>query len=564
MQSTNCDVFIAGAGPVGLTLALDLASRGVSSVVAETRQEGHFPTVRCNHISARTMEIFRRLGLAQKIRNAGLPGDYHQGVSYRTTTTGRELALIRIPSRNDRFTERDDGPDGWWPTPEPPHRMNQIFLEPILIEAAKQSPLIDLRYETAMKSFDQDAEGVTATLEGHGRGSVRAAYLVGCDGGRSPTRKAIGATLSGDAVIQRVQSTYIRAPQLIDAMQVPPAWAMFSMNPRRTGNIYSIDGIERWLIHNYLRDEEADFDSVDRDRCIREILGVGPDFKYEVLSHEDWYGRRLVTDKMREGRVFISGDAAHLWVPYAGYGMNAGIADAMDLSWQLAAAIEGWAGEKMLDAYEAERLPITEQVSRYAMAHCEKMAKQRSAVPAEIEDDTPEGEKARAWMGKEAYDLNVQQYCCAGLNFGYFYDRSPIILDDGSTAPEYSMSEFTPSSVPGCRVPHFDLPDGRPLQDGLGRFYTLLRADESVLIESIVNAAKAQRMPLVVLDVRPPADLTAHFAKPLILVRPDQHVAWRGAEVDATEASEIVATLRGAAKDETEAAKTLPDAVHAE
>lgn len=559
MQKSECDVLIAGAGPVGLTLALDLASRGVCCTVVEKRREGYFPTVRCNHISARTMEIFRRLGLSEEIRKSGLPGDYHQGVSYRTTTTGRELTLIRIPSRNDRFTERDDGPDGWWPTPEPPHRMNQIFLEPILINAAKQHPLIDLRYETEVVGFEQTETAVTASLEGHQSAIVQSAYMVGCDGGRSPTRKAIGAELSGDAVIQRVQSTYIRAPQLIDAMQVPPSWAMFSMNPRRTGNIYSIDGVERWLIHNYLRETEADFDSVDRDQCIRDILGVDADFEYEILSNEDWFGRRLVTDKMRAGRVFISGDAAHLWVPYAGYGMNAGIADAMDLSWLLAAAVEGWSGEHMLDAYEAERLPITEQVSRYAMAHCEKMAKQRSAVPAEIEDEGPEGDKARAWMGREAYDLNVQQYCCAGLNFGYFYDRSPIIVNDGHTPPEYSMSDFTASSVPGCRVPHFDLPDGRALQDALGRFYTLLRTDPAVPVENIVEAAKEQGMPLDVLDISPPDDVAGLYPAPLVMVRPDQHVAWRGKEVSQHTAHDLVSVLRGATNARAEGAEALAD-----
>lgn len=551
MQETECDVLIAGAGPVGLTLALDLAARGVQCTVAEKRREGHFPTVRCNHISARTMEIFRRLNLADRIRNSGLPGDYHQGVSYRTRTTGRELALIRIPSRNDRFTERDDGPDSWWPTPEPPHRMNQIFLEPILIEAAKHHPLIDLRYETEVVGFEETAQAVSGTLDGRHAGTVQSRYMVGCDGGRSPTRKAIGAELSGDPVIQRVQSTYIRAPRLIDAMQEPPAWAMFSMNPERTGNIYSIDGIERWLIHNYLRDDEPDFDSVDRDRCIRDILGVGPDFEYEVLSHEDWFGRRLVTDKMREGRVFICGDAAHLWVPYAGYGMNAGIADAMDLSWLLAAAVEGWAGQHMLDAYEAERLPITEQVSRYAMAHCEKMAKQRSAVPTEIEEESPEGEAARAWMGREAYDLNVQQYCCAGLNFGYYYDRSPIIVGDGNAPPKYSMSDFTPSSVPGCRVPHFDLPDGSALQDALGPFYTLLRTDPSISIETIVKAAGDQSVPMEVLEISPTEKVAALYPEPLIMVRPDQHVAWRGGCVSNDEAQQLVSVLRGATLSET-------------
>ena len=182
---------------------------------------------------------------------------------------------------------------------------------------------------------------------------------------------------------------------------------MFSLNPRRSGNIYSIDGKELWLIHNYLRDDEPDFGSVDRDQSIRDSFGVGSDFEYEALNIEDWYGRRLVVDKLREGRVFLAGDSAHLWVPYAGYGMNAGIADAIDLGW-----ISGWCGQWM-GWREATRWltsqregPITDQVSRFAMDHCIKMAAQRSSVPADIEDDTPEGEQSRVRMGKETYDLN--------------------------------------------------------------------------------------------------------------------------------------------------------------
>ena len=131
--------------------------------------------------------------------------------------------------------------------------------------------------------------------------------------------------------------------------------------------MFAVDGRETWLIHNYLRPDETDFAAVDRDRCIRLILGVGPDFEYEILGQEDWIGRRMLADRFRDRRVFICGDAAHIWVPFAGYGMNAGIADAMDLSWMLAGVLHGWAAPAILDAFEAERRPITEQVSHYAM-----------------------------------------------------------------------------------------------------------------------------------------------------------------------------------------------------
>lgn len=525
----DTEVLIAGAGPVGLVLAMDLARRGVAVTVVEPRHRGEPPSVKCNHVSARSMEIFRRLGLAATVRGAGLPPDYPHDISYRTTTTGRELTRIRIPSRARRFTETD-GPDGDWPTPEPPHRINQIFLEPILFAHAEATDGVTILNRTALEHAVQDGEGVTATvrdLDGGGTRTIRALFLAGCDGSKSLVRKLIGARLEGDAVVQRVQSTLVDAPDLIARMSVPPAWAMFSLNPRRSGNIYAIDGIRRWLVHNYLREDEADFDAVDRDRAIRDILGVGDDFRYEVVSLEDWYGRRLVANRFREGRIFLAGDSAHIWVPYAGYGMNAGIADAADLSWLLAARLKGWGGEAILDAYEAERRPITEQVSRFAMDHAHRMARQRGAVPVEIEDDTPAGARAREDLGRRAYELNVQQYACAGLNFGYFYDASPLIAYDGEAAPGYSMGAFTPSTVPGCRVPHVWLADGRSLWDALGDFYTLLRQDPSLDVSALVAAARGRGMPLSVLDLSAREAGAAHD-RPLILVRPDQHVAWRG------------------------------------
>ena len=302
LERIDTEVLVVGAGPVGVTLALDLASRGVDVTAAEIRHRGEPPSVKCNHISARSMEIFRRLGVVEKIRNAGLPPDYPSDISYRTTTTGIELSRIPIPSRESRYTATGR-PDTWWPTPEPPHRCNQIFFEPILIEAAYAAPRIRVLNRTRADDFEQNAHGVTAHLTDLKSGeafSVRTRYLVGCDGGRSTVRRAIGAQFVGDAVVQRVQSTYIRAPALLGLLKAPPAWGMFSLNPRRSGNAYAIDGRETWLIHNYLEDEDADFESVDRDWAIRTILGVGPDFNYEILSKEDWYGRRLVADRLRD------------------------------------------------------------------------------------------------------------------------------------------------------------------------------------------------------------------------------------------------------------------------
>jgi 2-polyprenyl-6-methoxyphenol hydroxylase-like FAD-dependent oxidoreductase len=545
-MSYDTDVFIAGAGPVGLTLAMDLSARNVRATLAEPRRFAEPPSVKCNHVSARSMEIFRRLGIAPALRDAGLPADHPNDVVFRTSVTGLELTRIAIPCRRDRYSDTS-GRDGWWPTPEPPHRINQIYLEPLLLRHAAALPGVALHNRTQVAAFTQDADGVTVELQdldGGGTRRLRARYLVGCDGGGSAVRKLMGSRLEGTAVIQRVQSTFIRAPGLAALIQHPRAWCHYSVNPRRCGTVFTIDGHETWLVHNHLNADEPEFDSVDRDASIRQILGVDDTFEYEVISREDWVGRRLVADRFRNGRVFIAGDAAHLWVPYAGYGMNAGIADAANLAWHLSAQVHGWAAPGGLDAYERERQPITEQVSQFAMNHAQAMIKARKAVPGNIEAPGAEGDAVRATVGREAYELNVQQFCCAGLNFGYFYDGSPLIAYDGEAAPPYSMGGFTPSTVPGCRVPHFRLRDGRSLYDALGADYTLLRTRGGVDVDGLIAAARARGVPLALLDLAGER-LPAEYRHPLLICRPDQHVAWRGDAAPADPAA-LLDRLRGA------------------
>ncbi len=528
-RTLQSQVLIVGAGPVGLTLAMDLASRGISVLMVETRFRGEPPNVKCNHVSARSMEIFRRLGVATTLRNAGLPEDHANDVSYRTTFTGEELSRIPIPARSQRYTATG-GPDTWWPTAEPPHRINQIYLEPLLFAHAQAMDGVRILSRTRVDDFTQDDDGVqvrATDLETGETLQLRCDYMIGCDGGKSAVRKAIGATLSGTDVVGRVQSTFFRAPDLLARAKHRPAWATFSLNPRRCGNVYAIDGHETFLMHNYLNAGETDFEAVDRDWAMRTILGVGADFNYEIISKEDWVGRRLVADKFRDRRVYICGDAAHLWIPMAGYGMNAGIADAMNLSWLLAGRLNGWATEAALAAYEAERQPITEQVSKFAMNHAIALQKEREGVPVGIEEPGAVGAAARAAAGKALYDLNVKQYCCGGLNFGYFYDHSPLIAYDGESPPSYTMDQFTPSTVPGCRTPHVWLDDGRSLYDAMGPEYTLLRLDSAADAQPLIQAAKARGVPLTVLDLKS-SQAAGLYRHAFVLSRPDQHVAWRG------------------------------------
>lgn len=549
MTDVKAPVLIVGAGPVGLIGALDLAWRGVRVVIVEQRYGGEPPPVKCNHISSRSMEILRRLGVAKAIRAAGLPHDYPNDVAFCTTVTGTEFSRIRIPSVDERSAPPSlDRPDTHWPTPEPPHRINQLYLEPILFDHAAREPLITILNRCVLEEIDQTDDAVVArvrNLDTEEAFTIAAAYAIGCDGARSAVRRQIGAKFVGEAEIARNLSSFIRAPALLGMMSAKrkPSWMSQAINPRRAGNAIAIDGNELWLIHCRVKAHETDFAMINRDRAIRDVLGVDDDFEYELLSKEDWIARRLVADRMRKGRIFLSGDAAHIWIPVAGYGMNCGIADATGLTWMLAAVLNGWASPSILDAYERERHPITEQVSRFVAELGVQLVRRRNEPPAGIEAEGPEGEAVRAHFGREMYDMNVGQYCCGGLNFGYFYDQSPLIFYDGEQHPSYTMASFTPSTVPGCRLPHVWLRDGQSIHDVLGPEYTLLRFDPSVDVSEMIEAAAACGFPLTLVDVdtRQADDV---YGYPLLVVRPDRHVAWRGRAVNVLP-SEMIARLRG-------------------
>jgi 2-polyprenyl-6-methoxyphenol hydroxylase-like FAD-dependent oxidoreductase len=548
MSDVDTPVLIVGAGPVGLTAALDLAWRGIDVTVAELRAAGELPSVKCNQISARSMEVYRRLGVADALRDTGLPADYPNDVVSCTTVTGTELSRIPIPARGERYGPVQ-GADSWWPTPAHTLRINQTYMEPMLYARAAASPRIRFLNRTEIESCSQDEQRVVATardLDSGERRTIACSYVVGCDGARSVVRKHMGAKYEGTPEIQHVQSTCIHAPDLTALLPAKPAWLYFALNPRRCGSMISIDGRGTWIVHNWLYRGETDFDSVDRDWAIRTILGVGPDFRYEVISKEDWIGRRFVADRFRDRRAFICGDAAHLWIPHAGYGMNAGIADAADLAWQLAAVLQGWADPGLLAAYEAERHPITEQASRFSEDIALRIMRQRRGIPPEIEASGAEGDALRARIGKDAYALDVEQQCCAGLNFGYFYDASPVIVYDGEPPPAYSMGRFTPSTVPGCRAPHLWLDGSRSLYDAMGPGYTLLRTDRSLDVSAIVDAGARRAIPLTLIDLDGPAAREAYRHR-LVLVRPDQHVAWRGDGVPADPLA-LIDRLRGAGR----------------
>ena len=317
-------------------------------------------------------------------------------------------------------------------------------------------------------------------------------------------RKSIGSEFVGIPVLQYAQSFHVRRRNSGACCPASRPGLYFSLNPRRCGVTMAVDGRETWNMQNFSYPGETGLDHLDRDWVIRSILGVGPDFEYEVLSREDWVARRLVASKFRDRRVFICGDAAHVWMPLGGFGMSAGIADAANLAWKLAGVLHGWATPEILDAYEAERQPITDQASRIISDIGHQVMMQRKSCRRTVERLDAIGEAARAAAGQLAYALDVEQQCCGGLNFGYFYDRSPIIAYDEEQAPSYTMGTFTSATVPGCRVPHVWIEEQRSLYDAMGPDYTLLRLDPTAHVDGIVTAATQRGLPLAVLDVNSP------------------------------------------------------------
>ncbi|MFI1094853.1 FAD-dependent monooxygenase [Streptomyces sp. NPDC020917] len=509
------EVLVVGAGPAGLTLAIDLARRGVACHVVEaTDERGANP--RCNTTSARSMEIFRRLGLADDIRRAGLPEDHPTSIQYRTTLSGEEIFRIDLPSARDVL---DGVGRGGWPTPEPQHRISQLFLEPILERHARTLPGLTLERGTRLVELRQDDDHVEAVVEtGGARRTLTCAYVVGCDGAHSTVRRQLGIRYEGVDAIQQFVSTFLRSPELGRLAARDRAWTYWTYG-RRIASLIAIDGDALWLNHVAF-DPDHDTEAEDPEELLREA--VGQPVEHEVLGVVRWTGRRLVAQRYRTGRVFLAGDAAHIWIPVGGFGMNAGIQDAATLGWMLAAVRHGWAPPELLDAYERERKPVGEQFARAVGAAAGRSFAQ---FPPDIHLPGPAGERARADFAGRLAVTEPHRYSPDGFSFGYHYADSPLVAG-GEQQDAITMGDYLQRARPGFRLPHVWLDDDRSVLDVLGPGFTLLRTDPGTAVTSWTSAARALGIPLAVVDL--PARWPDRYPAELLLVRPDQHVAWMG------------------------------------
>lgn len=553
-------VAVVGGGPVGLVLALLLDSYGVPCVVIEA-EEGTNPQPRGNTHNARTMEHYRRLGVADRIRELGLPADHPTDVAYFTRYNGYELARLPMPSAAAKAESVATAPNTDQ-IPEPLHRANQVYVERFLLDLARTRPNITVRTGWRVEGVWQDDTGVVLQAErtSDGLGETwRADYAVGCDGGRSTVRSAIGGGYVGSGPIEqeilggRATATHLRLPTLYrDFLGGRRAWSYWALNHELAVNLISLDGAAEFSLLT---------SSVDH---IDEVAGlvrraVGADVPVEVLGHRPWTpGLALVADRFGAGRVFLAGDSAHLFTPTGGFGMNTGIDDVANLSWKLAAVLRGWADPALLDSYEAERRQIAERNTEAARRLNSNLgAIERTRL---LEEDSVEGRQARARTGALLSGYG-EQFASIGVQLGARYDNSPIIVGEG-TAPPDSATSYTPSSVPGGRAPHLWLGAGRgrgdSLFDRLGTWFTVLRLGPNPPdATDLVLAARARRIPLRVLEIPDPSAREL-YERSLVLIRPDQHVAWRGDRPPA-DAAALLARLVHSSRGTTDVERHVAD-----
>lgn len=548
------DVLIAGLGPCGLMLANELGKRGVRAVLVDPKATTAF-NPQANATQARSMEHYRRHGFADEIRAIGLPPEFPTDIAYFTRLAHYELARFQLPAAKDAKAIIKSL-SGSWSAAELPHRISQKYVEEVLLKHARKYATNVIAFNTRLTDFRDTGAGVEARLErtsGGERSIIRAKYLVGADGARSFVRKELGLALEGegsrrrDFMGGRMYAIYLRCPAFYQAMPHPPAWMNVTVNPDVRAFMTAIDGKSEFAFHFQLKDgfDEESITEADAKRFVFE--GWGKELPIEILSRTGWTaGYTLVANRLSKGRVFIGGDAAHLFTPAGGMGYNTAIEDAVNLGWKLAAVLRGDGGDALLDSYDTERRAVAIRNTGYARTLADSLGK-FTAAP-EIEQDTPAGAQARKIAG-DYYNKHARaEFNIPGFTLGARYDGSPVIASDGTAPPPDGPNVYHPTACPGGRAPHMWLEDGASLYDRFGFEWTLLRMSEKgqAQTQGLVAAAQAAHVPLSILDIHHAA-LRDLYEADAALIRPDQIVAWRsnGPQPDATA---VIARVTGRAQ----------------
>jgi 2-polyprenyl-6-methoxyphenol hydroxylase-like FAD-dependent oxidoreductase len=535
MQSTQ--VLVAGGGPVGLMLATVLGHFGIRTMLVE-RNVATTRHPKMDITNGRSMELFRKFRLVDALRSAAVPEDHPFDVSWVTTMTGHELHRFRYPSPIEArriILEHNDGTQ----SREPAMRVSQVKIEPVLKRAAEACTSVEVRFGFALEDFREDADGVTVTLRNSRTGDteeVHCDYLVGCDGGGSRVREVLQIALDGTFKVAQRYMVHFRST----AHHILQRWGIAWHYQSSFGTMIAQNDKDIWTIQaRHLSD--AALNSVVPSEIVTAFCGAPVD--HEVLVANAWTPHLLLAQSYGGRRVFLAGDAAHQYIPTGGYGMNTGIGDAVDLGWKLAATLLGFGGPELLDSYGKERRPVGLRNREASAAHTKVRLAIAESYGEAAEDGLPLSDASRAVLSAKIAAHGNAENESTGIEFGYVYDRSPIVAAEAGAVPPSDPLRYVPTTMPGARLPSTFLRDGSALFDRLGRWFTLVNfgtADES----SFVAAADRIGLPLRILSLREPA-LQRVYGRDALLVRPDQHIAWRGSETSAVDGAQVLARALG-------------------
>ena len=510
------DVIVAGAGPVGLTLAIDLGRRGVRCLLIE-RSPTTLPYPKMDRSNARTMEFYRRIGIADRVRALGYPADNPMDVFLTTRLSDPPITVLKYPSVAERRKQIAESPNGAFLL-EPYQLVAQNKLEPLLKEVAEATPNVTVRYGCGLEDFAQDDEGVTVqacTAAGVPE-ELRGSYLVGCDGGASTVRKKASIKLEGQGRIRKLVQVIFRSDELYGKIVTG------------RGRHYNfVDANSSTLIAQGCRTEFTLHTSLPADTDFRPVILdlLGFPCAFEITHVIQWHHNLLLAEHYRDRRVFLAGDAVHLVIPSGGLGMNTGVGDAFDLAWKLAGTIQGWGGPELLDGYERERRPIGRRNVDAAGWAAAGVPIWRALVTPEAYQDTQAGAAVRARLVASFDVEHRRMHGMVGVEAGYSYAGSPLITDEPPA--EWETSRYEPKALPGARIPHMWLDDGQALQDILGDDYTLLDLKGDADTTAIESAFRARGAPLAVIRRDEPR-VRGVYGASVFLLRPDLHIVWRG------------------------------------
>ncbi len=529
-------VLIVGGGPAGLTLAIDLGQRGVQCVLIE-KLEKHGIHPKLERANARTMEIFRRLGIAERIRAAGFPADCPMDV-FIVIDMNRP-PVLHLPYGSVKVLKEDIAAhnDGTRPL-EPYQLISQYTLDPLLRSVAEQTPNVTLRFGHEMLSFEQDAQGVRAVVQAPDGSTetIEADYMVGADGGTSSVRKALGIKLEGRGAIRRMRAALFRCDDLFERIPIGKGRHYHVIADAEFTSITVQDSTRHFRM-NTMMVENDDLEAKFK-------RAVGFPIEVETLYTGDWSHHLLCADSYGHGRVFIAGDAAHLVIPTGGLGMNTAVGDVIDLGWKLAGAVQGWGGPALLPSYLSERRQIGLRNVAASTNAAEGRVGWRGAWTPHIADDTPEGAANRAEVARIADVEQRKTNEILGIELGYRYIDTPLIWHEQGDAPDPDNRTYVPTTWPGARLPHVWLDNGDALLDRLGPGYTLLKLGNTPPDTSELEAAmRATGAPF---EVQHFADAPARhiYGVDLLLLRPDLHIVWRGNTAPAA-AQQLAAVATG-------------------